>query len=197
MKKLFVTAAAVIATGICAVACIDYVTSCIDDEQLRIEINGLEIRELTEEDLENYAVFEFGKVMEEIEDKSDYRLIAFHYDIYNNSDISMHDVQSRISSKDIRDYDVCAYNTGNGDYQIPVRALSHGGYDQYIIVKSDGRTDKEILDSFLDAEIRLVYNTAPSYYDDETGLFSIGKINVYHMIEHSIKFVIRDQCNGR
>lgn len=193
MKKVFCAIAAVIVICICTVVCIDNFTSRIRADQLRIEINGIEIRELTEEDLENYAVFEFGKVIEDIKDKTEYRMITFNYDIYNNSDISMQNVESRISAKGIKENDICAYNTGNGDHQISVHALSHGGYDQYIIVRAGSRTDKEILDSFLNSELILEYETTPSYYDDETGILSIGKLKIYHMIDHSVKFVAGEQ----
>lgn len=192
MKKVFGAAAAVIALCICIVICIDHFTSRIGADQIQIEINGIEIRELTEEDFENYAVFEFGKVMEDIKDETEYRMITFNYDIHNNSDISMRNVESNIRAKYIRENNICAYNTGNGDYQISIGAFSNGGYDQYIIVKADGRADNEILDSFLDAEIILEYMAAPSYYDDETGILSTWKIKTYCMIDHSIKFVIGD-----
>ena len=74
-----------------------------------------------------------------------------------------------------------------------MHALSHGGYDQYIIVRAGSRTDKEILDSFLNSELILEYETPPSYYDDETGILSIGKLKIYHMIDHSVKFVAGEQ----
>ena len=100
------------------------------------------------------------------------KILEIHYCVFNCSD--------NMSLRVIRVYfkkeysDIVCYNSGNGDYFIPVSPLTESGLTQIVIVKSNGSSDYEIIKEMIGKSVELTYYTGNIGYSNGYKLVGTG-----------------------
>ena len=101
-----------------------------------------------------------------------YKILEIHYCVFNCSeDIGLGDI--RVYFK--KEYpDIVCYNSGNGDYFVPVSPMSESGLTQIVILKDKGNSDDEIIKEMMDKSVELTYYTENSGYSNGHKLVGMG-----------------------
>lgn len=113
------------------------------------------------------------KTIQDILNNTDkYRVLSVKYLVYNKSEeTDLNDIRVYLPKKNSN---FICYNSGNGDYFIPVHPLSKSGLTQTIIVYSEGKSDDEIIAEFMNQSVELTYYTGDWGYSNGHKLIGMG-----------------------